>query len=60
MYDGKGEKLIPINKFWLDFLKHILKEKRIDNFLSQEFIYAYNTQTEMVLQFLKIVSKFMS
>lgn len=41
--------LISANKFWDDFAHHILKEGKPHGFVSENFIYATNSTTELIM-----------
>ena len=41
--------LISANKFWDDFAHHILKEGKPQGFVSENFIYATNSTTELIM-----------
>ena len=47
-YFYKGTNLIKMNAFWKDFAEHILKYGLSELFLSENFIHANGSTTEMI------------
>ena len=39
-------KLVPVNRFWVDLIKHIQATGTLANFISENFIYAFSNHVE--------------